>query len=108
MASSHSADLVLPGEYVVTTVYPSAASLMQIASPSPPMPPVTSAIRFVIAMIEFLRFVICRTAVGQPSTASAPPKLPIAVRKAPATTTSDNRLSNVERAAAHGCVMPPC
>ena len=35
----------VPGECVVTTVSPSAASLTQIASPRPPMPPVTSAMR---------------------------------------------------------------
>src|SRR6185312_4817078 len=52
--SSHSDAFVLPGECVVTTVYPSAASLRQIASPRPPMPPVTSALRAVAMFVLLL------------------------------------------------------
>src|SRR5690606_2284249 len=47
MFFSHSSALALDGEYVVTTRYPSADSLMQIASPRPPMPPVTRATRVI-------------------------------------------------------------
>src|SRR3954451_22591570 len=45
MPASHASAFVLPGEYVVTTLKPFCASLMLIASPNPPMPPVMSATR---------------------------------------------------------------
>src|SRR5450755_1323782 len=45
MPAPHSACLVLPGEYVTTTRYPSSAILVEIVSPRPPMPPVTSTTR---------------------------------------------------------------
>ena len=46
---------IVPGEYVVTTMSPRAASLMQMASPRPPIPPVTRAVRF-FAMLPYTTY----------------------------------------------------
>src|SRR5436190_8969144 len=50
MSFSQSACLVFPGEYVTTTRMPIRASFMQMASPRPPIPPVTSAMRCAISL----------------------------------------------------------